>query len=110
MTELEPEKQNFFKKLFSGGFRLVDIFWAGYILLGSLISLVVSKLENVQSIIIGDCLQSVYFILISVAIWRSANKYQGKKVWSVLAKIFAVLAILGSIFGFVAWGYYFLTQ
>ncbi|QDO84647.1 hypothetical protein FM037_17280 [Shewanella psychropiezotolerans] len=100
------EKQNFLKKLFSGGFRLVDVFWAGFILVGAIIGLCVSKLATFESIIIGDCLKSVYFILISVAVWKSASLYQGKKVWLILAKISAVLTITASIFELGAWAIY----
>jgi hypothetical protein len=37
----------------------------------------------------------VYFIFIYIATWRSAGLYQGKKVWSVLARICVVLGFIG---------------
>jgi hypothetical protein len=100
------EKQHFVKKLFSGSFRLVDVFWAGFVLISVIISLIVSKLTTVESLIIGDCLKSVYFILISIAVWKSASTYQGKKTWSVLAKICSILTIFGSIFALGSWVMY----
>ncbi|WP_028768403.1 hypothetical protein [Shewanella fidelis] len=100
------EKQNFFKELFSGGLRLVDVFWAGFIIVGSIIGLIVSKLTTLESLIVGDSLKSLYFILISIAVWKSASRYQGKKLWSILAKISSVLTILSSIFVLGSWAMY----
>ncbi|WP_394130342.1 hypothetical protein [Shewanella maritima] len=99
-------KQNFFRRIYSGGFELFDVFWAGFVLVGGVISLSASKLETVESIIIGDCLKSGYFILISVAVWKSASVYQGKKVWKILAKLTAVLTVIGSIFTLGLWAIY----
>ncbi len=104
-TKIKNE-QNSFTKLMTGNYRLVDVFWTSYVLIGFMTALIISKLESVQSIIIGDCLNAIYLILISVAVWNSASKYNGKKLWSVLAKISAVLVVLSSIISLAAWGYH----
>ena len=33
-----------------------------------------------------------------VGIWRSSNKYEGSKVWSVFAKIYVVVWFLSTIY------------
>lgn len=39
----------------------------------------------------------VYSIISTVGIWRSANKYEGKKYWSILAKVTIFLALFSYI-------------
>lgn len=36
----------------------------------------------------------IYAYISTVGIWRSANKYEGKKYWSILAKLSILLAML----------------
>jgi hypothetical protein len=102
--------QSFFKKLFSGGFRLVDVYWAGYSLVGGFFALIVSKLDTVESIVIGDSLKFTYFIFISIAVWKSANTYQGKKVWAILAKVSSAVTILASLFALGSWAMYVVVK
>ena len=107
MTETTIDsKKNIFIKLISGNFRLVDVFWAGYVIVGFILTLVVSKLQDVQSIIIADSLNSIFLIVISVAVWNSATHYNGKKLWVILAKVCAVLITLSSLLGLAAWSYH----
>ena len=91
------------KKLLSGGYRLVDIYWAGYVLVGGFFTLIVSQLETGSSIIMGNSVKSVYMIFISVAVWKSASLYNGKKVWAVLAKMSSLLTIFISLMTLGVW-------
>lgn len=36
----------------------------------------------------------VYIIISTIGVWRSASKYQGKKIWPILAKITIVIAFI----------------
>ena len=38
-----------------------------------------------------------YMVIISVGIWRSANAYQGRAWWGLLAKVSVVLGILEAV-------------
>jgi hypothetical protein len=99
-------KQNTITKLLTGNFRLVEIFWAGYMVVGFVLALIVSVLQDEASIIIGDSLNSIYLIIISVAVWNSASRDTGKKHWAIMAKISAVLITLSSLIGLGAWVYH----
>lgn len=39
----------------------------------------------------------VYKIGVFIAIWNSASKYLGSKIWAILSKIMVVLGVLSSI-------------
>lgn len=38
-----------------------------------------------------------YMVIISVAIWRSANAYEGKAFWGLLAKASVILGIIEAV-------------
>lgn len=38
-----------------------------------------------------------YIVIISVGIWRSANVYQGRALWGLLAKVSVVLGIIEAV-------------
>ena len=44
---------------------------------------------------------SIFFL---VCVWRSANKYKGRKVWYYLAKFTAVLFLVSQIFAALQFG------
>ena len=44
---------------------------------------------------------TVFFL---VCVWRSANKYKGRKVWYFLAKFTAALFLIGQIFSALQFG------
>jgi hypothetical protein len=43
----------------------------------------------------------IYFLFISVAIWRSANNYKGKMIWPALAKLQIICGVLAFFGEFV---------
>ncbi|MCG9679142.1 hypothetical protein [Vibrio sp. Isolate24] len=96
-------------KLMSGDYRLVDVFWAGYIICGAVLTSFVTKLSTVEAAIAGAILLSIYYLFLSVAVWRSANKYTGRKLWVVLAKVIVVLNLLQTIVSMGAIVYAFVS-
>jgi hypothetical protein len=41
-------------------------------------------------------LHFLYSVLITVAIWRSAGRYRGKRIWGDLARVSVALGVIGS--------------
>ena len=39
----------------------------------------------------------IYKIVVFIAIWNSASKYTGSKIWAILAKIMVVLGFLSTL-------------
>lgn len=92
---------NLLRDLWRGDVSLVKTYW----IYGVLVSVVLGALLNVmiraQSVGFAFTLvwmaATVYGVFMAVAVWRSAGKYQGPKVWMVLARVMAVVSILRTI-------------
>jgi hypothetical protein len=94
------------RKLLRGDVKLYVAYW-GY---GVLVAVIYRALDlllqlnyfkiikfsfSLPLIYVFIALPFIYFPFIYIAIWRSANKYTGRKSWAVLAKI---AVGIGSIF------------
>lgn len=42
-------------------------------------------------------LATCYYFVIVIAVWRSATRYQGREIWSILARISVFLGLIRSI-------------
>jgi hypothetical protein len=104
-TKIVKEK-NFITRLFNGDISLAVTYWIfgviiGNIILGMLCSLIDAKYfelipkVGILPINIFLLIGLVYNIFILIAIYRSAVKYKGNKIWSILARI---LVIINTIF------------
>ncbi|KNA47623.1 hypothetical protein BFX12_14200 [Vibrio cholerae] len=109
MDEVKNQDQkNIIAKLMSGDYRLVDVFWAGYVVVGAILTSIGTKQQTVESALAVVILMSIYYFVISIAVWSSATQYKGKRVWTILAKIMAVIGILSSVINLGVLGYKFL--
>lgn len=96
------------KNLWEGNVPLVRTFWvwgfAFKVALNAILLIVGAwSVDNpvYANAFLGVWLFSVvYFVFISVAIWRSSNRYEGNKVWAVLAKCAVVLGVLQTLASF----------
>lgn len=104
------------KNLYQGNIRLVYAYWIlGGIVLG-IFDLALRGVEHYMEIstnentinallIIGAILLFIFiplFIFSCIVTWRSANKYEGRKLWRRLAKFSIAFSIFIYAFGFVA--------
>jgi hypothetical protein len=87
--------------LYKGKLGLPRTFWIFGVAIWLFISLIFSaclklipSFHNINPIIVLAGIMAVYLIytgLIPIAIWRSTKPYNGKQIWKVLAKLYAVL-------------------
>ena len=100
------KEKNFITRLFNGDISLAVTYWIfgviiGNIIFGMLCSLIDAKYfelipkVGILPINIFLLIGLVYNIFILIAIYRSAVKYKGNKIWSILARI---LVIINTIF------------
>ncbi|WP_417442168.1 hypothetical protein [Idiomarina sp.] len=106
-------KSNFVVRLFKGDVSLPITYWIFGVLIGGIGSrLALSEIEsNFSQLSISDNGMLLIYTIIGsfgayslfmlVAIWRSANKYDGSAIWSYLAKFAVILNLV--LFGVNLW-------
>ena len=102
--------KNYFYKLISGETSLVVVFWFWFIFLSFLIEVFfemyfmqtkyAQNKENYLEFFLYFVIL-IYSILISLTIYRTANKYSGSKIWSFLSKLLVSINLLFSINFFI---------
>ena len=101
-------KKSFISRLFNGDISLSVTYWVfgviiGNVVLGTLYSLIDAKYFEIASKIgtlpinIFIIITLAYNIFILIAIYRSAVKYNGNKIWSILARILVIINTIFSI-------------
>ncbi|MCH8172332.1 MAG: hypothetical protein IIA70_03380 [Proteobacteria bacterium] len=105
------KKDLYLRRLIIGEISLLKTFWIWfflgfivyYTLVAAIAAFVFSTVLSLQTIII---INSLYLIFSSGAVWKSANKYKGKKVFGMLAQAFVVWVWLwlGLVFVFNTFG------
>jgi len=93
------KKKHLFKKFIDGDLSLALSFWVigliGLLLLGLIVTLILPKMIFVRLITYP------YLIYASIGIWKSSEKYKGKKIFSILAKIMVVIWNINQFFGLI---------
>lgn len=87
------------KRLWAGEIPLDQAFWRYTVVYGLVLNLVTHALffallvrgANIVLVALAFALPVPYNLLVIVAVWRSADRYQGPKSWAELARIAAVL-------------------
>ena len=103
-----PEKNtsNFLlAKLVRGELGLANTYWlfggllgiATYILYYSPDILSARSEDPTVAIIFYGIMIFIFNIITVVGVWRSANKYQGKQTWAMLARLFTLISAIGII-------------
>ena len=100
----KSQNENFFLKFWNGDLSLPMSYWV----VGTGFGVAFAFLVGIFTISAGmseDAMWGFFIpwqIYIAVGIWRSADKYKGKKFWSILAKISVVLGIVSNLFSILA--------
>ncbi len=87
------------KQLWAGEIPLGQAFWLYNVVYGLLLNLVTLALflallvrdANIVLVALAFALPIPYNLLMIVAVWRSADRYQGPKSWAELARIAALI-------------------
>lgn len=89
-------KKNIIIKLWSGEVSLVKAYWLWGVLVNMLLSIGIGvvPLVNQTVAILFSALTVVYAMFISVAIWKSATRYEGKVLWKYMAKIAVIIPLI----------------
>jgi hypothetical protein len=96
----------FLRDLWLGKYSLAKVFWVYNILVGLIAGIfLVPILKIIYNSAQSDSFQivlaivflrsiSIYGLVVAVGVWRSSNAYKGHLIWSLLAKVHAVLSLI----------------
>tara|TARA_Y100000031_G_C7926285_1_gene250631 strand:+ start:69 stop:386 length:318 start_codon:yes stop_codon:yes gene_type:complete len=84
-------------RFLNGDVSLPKSFWLIATLLGIPINLMVFWIASVQPIL-GAAVFVIWVGFCIIGVWRSSNKYTGKKVWAILTKVLLVVWVVQTIF------------
>ncbi len=87
------------KRLWAGQLPLEQAFWHYAVGYGLLINLVTSmaflaliaREANLALVVLAFALPVPYNVIVTVAVWRSANEYRGPKKWADMARVGTVI-------------------
>jgi hypothetical protein len=86
------------KEFIKGDLGLAKTYWL-FGVVGSLVISLISRLfiSIGSEPIIFIIIILAYSAVLWIAIWNSATKYEGEKIWAILAKIVVVLGVLRTL-------------
>ena len=98
---------SFLSKLISGDYSLPKAYWLfgvlGDVFFNILVTIALASGATAVHFLVMIA-SVIYALIVSVGIWRSSDKYQGLKVWAILAKISVVIRILAVLVGLALLG------
>lgn len=92
------------RTLWAGEIPLSRAFWEYALVGGLLVNLATTILfmallttkTSIALLIFAFCLPIPYNVLMLVAVWRSAGRYQGRQIWADLARSAIVIWMIGA--------------
>ncbi len=85
---------SFIKRLMLGEYGLYKTYWIFGYFVGAIASPIIYLIESDSRLHLLAFVHFIYQFIVYMGIWNAANKYEGLKLWAVLAKITSVLGIL----------------
>ena len=101
---------SFIKNLWYGNRGLAFTYWVFYVI-GNVILTIIVRLMDAGGLLDQPSgglsfafwsvliISLVYFFYSVFCVWASANKYEGRKLWAILAKVAIVIGTLQTILG-----------
>ena len=93
-SRLEKNEKGFFGKLSNGDFGLAKTYWIYGILVGIGANIISNFINSVGFLVLFIVACTAYEIPVILGVWRSSSKYNGLKLWAILAKISVVLWVI----------------
>jgi DedD protein len=95
-------EKGFFGKLSNGDFGLAKTYWLYGVLIDFVGGIAIQLITSIGLFAIVMLAYTAYRIPVIMGIWRAASKYEGYKIWAVLAKIAAVLGVIMLAVGLIS--------
>lgn len=103
-SNVTAKGKGFFQKLSNGDFGLAKTYWLYGVLVGSVLNLALNFVTSSKlwGFLLLVLVYTAYEIPRLMGTWRAANRYEGRKLWAILAKISTILSAISVIFGLIA--------
>lgn len=101
-TTSSSTEKGFFGKLANGDFGLAKTYWLYGVLVRVVVGIISNAATSIGGFVILMLAYTAYETAVIMGTWRAANKYQGQKIWAVLAKITVVLGVVMLVVGLLA--------
>lgn len=110
--------RGFFGKLSRGDYGLARTYWLYYFLFVSLISWPLNlatggwspdPIAAMKGSLIANLIILPYVAVVLLGVWRAATRYEGRRLWAVLAKIVCGFAVLGILLPLLFVSYLYLN-
>jgi len=103
MTNEIAANRGFWAKLINGDYGLAKTYWLYGVLVGIGLNIIqrlvlASGADSIAVVIIITLALVAYSVVWLIGLWRASNRYEGSKVWSILAKIAAIFGLISSVF------------
>lgn len=95
------EYSGFTHKLSTGGYGLFKTYWLFNVLIGAICSVIISLFESLEAVAILTTLFYIYGFIVLLGTWNAANKYNGYKLWAILAKFSVIIGLIVMIVSFI---------
>ena len=97
------ESKRFFKKLTNGDYGLAKTYWIYGALVAFVANVLMRFIESPGLLLTVVVLQLIYnMVFLYRGVWNAANKYEGKVIWAILAKIAVVIGAITIVASFVS--------
>ncbi|KXS32537.1 MAG: Uncharacterized protein AWT59_1370 [Candidatus Gallionella acididurans] len=106
ISKQKDSLQLFMENLWFGDLGLATTYWVYGVLGGIVWGIAIFALKpdpQGDLILVLWSLFACYYFVVYVGVWRSATKYVGNKIWTVLAKFAVIIVVLPVAINFFKW-------
>jgi len=98
LSNLTPEK-GFFSKLAAGDFGLAKTYWIYNVFVAFVANFLINIATSTGLLLIIVLANTAYCIPAYTGLWRAATRYEGPKLWAILAKIVTIFGVILVVVG-----------
>jgi hypothetical protein len=86
--------KSFFIRLKDGDFGLAKTYWLYGVVVNLILSIPTYLVSNLSLLILFTIIGLIYGVLVLIGIWNSASRYEGLKLWAILARLATILGFI----------------
>jgi len=92
--EINSINKSFFIKLKDGDFGLAKTYWLYGVVVNLVLSIPSYVVSDLFFLIVFTIIGLIYGVIVLIGIWNAASRYEGLKLWAILAKLATILGVV----------------